>query len=488
MEKQNQEQKNKTASNVLIVILILIMLATSAFGIFAWARYQTTVEGQSTAQVAKWEFKVNGNGTQTQQVSFLMTRTDNNQTVAEGTIAPGTYGEIPIEIDVTGTQTDLVYTIIGSTENMPRNFRLYYDEARTQEMVVLNQKFSKGKYLKVSDIGTEEKKISETIYWEWPFETGEEVADIERNNIKDTEDMGKTMTMSLTVEGKQLNGAPVLADVVQIGDYVNYDANSGELGPQTFSNDDAEVGTIVLSPISTETEFNSEAKSQWRVFSIDRSTGVVELIAVDSTEHVVQADKIDGFANIATTLNNIGAMYGHGKGANLGRSIDVDDIQLYSTYDPATFGNSAYKYGDQARITLKAIGDISTNLDGAEVEKLAGTTENPALLTFTHYDYIIGSYITNNTIYELICKKSTDSTSNLRYLLASTSTYLGNGNAMFFLRCIWNNANLANLKLYYNNGDAATSYQTGVRPIVELNPNITTTGQNADGVWQLKVD
>ena len=254
-QNDNQVQKRSTGSNVLIVVLILIMLATSAFGIFAWARYQTSVQGEGTAQVARWEFKVNGNGTQTEEIEFAITRDDGNTAVAEGMLAPGTSGKIDITVDVTGTQTDLVYTISGTTENMPRNFKLYYDEARTKEMVVLGQKFSKGKYLKVSDIGTGEKIIPETIYWEWPFETGITAADIERNNIKDTEDMGKTMTMALTVEGKQLNGSPLLADLVQVGDYVNYNASSN--GPKTFTSDDCLTGTSVSATISTEEAFST---------------------------------------------------------------------------------------------------------------------------------------------------------------------------------------------------------------------------------------
>ena len=70
-QKENQAQTKSVGSNFLIVILILITLATSAFGIFAWARYQTSVQGEGTAQVARWNFKVTGDKTQTQQILLI---------------------------------------------------------------------------------------------------------------------------------------------------------------------------------------------------------------------------------------------------------------------------------------------------------------------------------------------------------------------------------------------------------------------------------
>jgi len=509
MEKQNQEQKNKTASNVLIVILILIMLATSAFGIFAWARYQTTVQGESTAQVAKWNFKVTGDKTQTEQVSFLITRTDNNQTVADGTIAPGTYGEIPIEIDVTGTQTDLVYTISGSVVNLPRNIKLYSDSARTKELVITDgEQFSKGNYLKLADIGTEEKLISETIYWEWPFETGATEDAIKRNNEMDTEDMGKAMTMALKVEGKQLNDTPALADLVQVGDYVNYDADSNETQAYTIDDcaallDTTKSGTISLSgTISTNEAFNSSAKAQWRVLSVDRQTKEVELVSVDPTAQKLTLSGSNGFENVDTILNNISGIYDNGKGAKAesGRSLTIKDISKYSNHSPYMYKDSGsatggyggtYTYTEKVNNKNQKFYKEIQNANG-EIEYELSLTEliegNGITMTMTYFSYAAQNYIKNESIYNMFCKNSTDvSISTATYWLNSRCAYLAPQVCVYYIRSVKENGGVSGFDMY-NSASAVHSGSGGVRPVISLETNIQTTGKNANGVWELKVD
>jgi len=494
MKNQSQVQKRSTGSNVLIIVLILITLATSAFGIFAWARYQTTVQGESTAQVAKWNFKVTGDKTQTEQVSFLITRTDNNQTVAEGTIAPGTYGEIPIEIDVTGTQTDLVYIISGSVVNLPRNIKLYSDSARTQEIVVADgEQFSKGNYLKIADIGNEPKVIAETIYWEWPFETGITEGDKESNNIRDTEDMGKPMTMALTVEGKQLNGAPVLADVVQVGDYVNYSANSN--GEKTFTSDDYKdlTGINISGTISTQDDFEYDeqqetALSQWRVLSVDRKTKEVSLISVGPTSQTVKFLNGNGFVNAEILLNNICKIYDDGKGAKLdtGRSITEDDIDKYSSYDKKT-AVGALKYGESRIYTgvgdfYKEEYDEEGNVKGYEPTLTKASQENPIKITSTYYSYKLKNSLRNNIIYDLLTNNNT-----YDYWIASRATSTDPGMCSYGVRYV-RNGGMLDVDYICNSQGIQRERFHKVRPVISLEKNIQTTGKNANGVWELKVD
>jgi len=490
-QKQNQAQKKSVGSNVLIIILILIILATSAFGIFAWARYQTSVEGEGTAQVAQWNFKVTGNGTQTEQVSFLMTRTDNNNTVATGTIAPGTYGEIPIEIDVTGTQTDLVYTITGSTVNMPRNLKLYYDEARTQEMVVVGQKFSKGNYLKVADIGEGTKILSETIYWEWPFETGDTESVININNETDTEDMGKTMTMMLTVEGKQLNGAPTLADLAQVGDYVNYNASSA--GEYTFAPEECLEGVQLSDTISTNDMFDSAAKSQWRVLNVNRQTKEVELVAVESTTQLLESAGIDKtFENMADNLNKIGAIYGNGNGAVSGRSIVQADIEQYSIYDPYTYKNSEIGifYGGTKTYNsgtfYKEIKDENGKIV-YEKNKVTASADNIITVTQTHYGYTANYRFKNLDIYNMLFKKTINNDEyKAAYWLATPAAKVNGSNVDYTMSDV-NNGVKGSTGVYNTSKQEYTHYLRSILPVVTLETNIQTTGKVND-VWQLKVN
>lgn len=138
----------------------------------------------------------------------------------------------------------------------------------------------------------------------------------------------------------------VLADVVSVGDYVNYDANSN--GTYTFTSSDCLTGTSIQAginnsasaTISTENKFNSEEQAQWRVLSVDKENGKVEIMSVASTTEAINIIGNDGFVNAETVLNNVGAIYGHGKGAIAGRSIAIEDIEQYSTYDKTKFPNN----------------------------------------------------------------------------------------------------------------------------------------------------
>ena len=77
-----EKKKSHIGFNVLVVLLILIILASLGAGLYAWARYQTSIEGSATGEVAKWSFKADGNTT-TEEIDFAITRTDNNTSVAE---------------------------------------------------------------------------------------------------------------------------------------------------------------------------------------------------------------------------------------------------------------------------------------------------------------------------------------------------------------------------------------------------------------------
>ena len=84
-------KKSNAGLNLLLMFLIAVILVSSGSGFYAWARYISRQEGNATAQVAKWSFKVT-NGTQeiSDTVNLAITRTDGNSNVEEGKLAPGT--------------------------------------------------------------------------------------------------------------------------------------------------------------------------------------------------------------------------------------------------------------------------------------------------------------------------------------------------------------------------------------------------------------
>ena len=114
---QNNQQKqikskSSVGSTLLIIFLIVVIMVTSSIGLYAWAKYTSSISGNATAQVAKWSFKLVDGVTETSDViEFAFTRTDGYEHVAEGRLAPGTFGKFEIGIDAKGTETLLEYII-----------------------------------------------------------------------------------------------------------------------------------------------------------------------------------------------------------------------------------------------------------------------------------------------------------------------------------------------------------------------------------------
>lgn len=120
------KNKNKNTSLDLTTIILIVIVVISAIGLYAWAKYILSKNENATAQVAKWSFKVIDGNTETKDVlDFPITRTDNNTSVADGKIAPGTSGEMQIIIDTTGTQVSLIYNVLINLIDCPENMVFY---------------------------------------------------------------------------------------------------------------------------------------------------------------------------------------------------------------------------------------------------------------------------------------------------------------------------------------------------------------------------
>jgi len=488
-----KKQKN-IGSNILIVVLIFLVIASVCAGLFAWAKYQTTINGTATGETAKWSFKVTDGNTETANIDFPMSRTDNNTSVAEGKIAPGTYGEMKIEVDASGTETSLIYRIEAQMENAPKNLKFYSDSNRTNQLNVTDNKFTKSGYMMLNEIG----KREEIIYWEWPYETGTTAEWIEKNDEIDTEDSSKQMSMQFIVTGEQLNGNPTLADLVQVGDYVNYNASSN--GPKTFTSADCLAGTSISDTISTDNVVNAAAPSQWRVLSVDRETKDVELISVDTTVQTLTLQgNQDALVNSEDVLNNIGAIYGHGKGAIKGRSLNLEDVEQYSSYDRTKFISSQEGIPYNSKFTFKGgkvlieETDETGNVTGYGALTTA-SNENPITVTYTHYYYHDArNYFSNLSIFKMIFCNSMDSSLLRNAWLATRCVNCnvddnGSGGS-YRIFGIFNSSNgsLANSILCDVDGSTKDEKTRNIIPVITLNTGIKTTGQNADGVWQLDI-
>ena len=70
--------------SILVITVIAVVIVT-----VAWARYITKNQGETAAQVAKWSFKLVDGKTETiDKIDFPITRTDSNNYVEDGLLAP----------------------------------------------------------------------------------------------------------------------------------------------------------------------------------------------------------------------------------------------------------------------------------------------------------------------------------------------------------------------------------------------------------------
>ena len=293
------------------------------------------------------------------------------------------------------------------------------------------------------------------------------------------------LVCTLTGCGKISEKNPkTLADVVEVGDYVNYDANLGLTYPVTYKPDSSLTG---YEPNSKQSTYSSADKTKWKVLSIDKKTGTVELVAEKTMANLYLAGK-EGYINAETVLNNIGAVYGKGKGAAGGRSINIEDIEQYSSYDPSRFKSSGGEYGETKEYTSgnfikteEVTGGVEDKTDSRLV---VASKSNPVTVKKSYYSYNLENYIENKTVYNMLFKNGDNYKS---FWLASHCVFLGDNYYSFNVQYVDNGvvegSGLKDSKYDYDYYSTA-----GVLPVVSLQSNIQTSGKDKSGAWNLVVE
>ena len=178
---------------------LVAALCVLFIGGITFSKYITEVKGVGTASVAKWDFKVNGTEEYLQTID--LTSTSNNVTLIDNKIAPGTSGGFEINIDASEAEVGVNYKVEFLNENnLPQNLYFLYDNRRFDSILDLN-----GEIQDTIFANEENKQRSIMIYWDWPYETGFEEAEIKENNRKDTQDgkNGGNYTFDILVTGTQ---------------------------------------------------------------------------------------------------------------------------------------------------------------------------------------------------------------------------------------------------------------------------------------------
>ena len=389
---------------------------------------------------------------------------DAHNNVVTPKLAPGTSGHFDLILDGSGSEVAIDYNIKLAITQKPTNLKFYLDDKYQTPISETDGTLNIAGSIALEDVNT---PLTKTIYWQWPYETGKTSNEIDKNDETDTKDSGKNVTMTITVTGTQRDpksGAPEqevktqrLADVASVGDKVNYDASSGET--KTYTTEESLTGS------STTATFNSSDAMTWKVMSVDKTTGIVELMAENPTVNKVNLKGKNGYKNAVTVLNKVGDVYGHGKGATGGRSITVEDVNKLENYTPEDDTKTSYTYTS----------GIFINDDGTET---VASESNPVTLRYTASTQ---SKSTNEAY-----SYSTTNFQNNSFWLASPCIALISSDCSFGARCV-NSGNVSARYLFYTNGRGNGS-GFSVVPVVSLKSNIQTSGKTESGEWNLVVE
>ena len=163
------------------IIAILVAIILSFVGGQTYSKYVTEVRGDGTAQIATWDFKVNGQKEEVQTISLGSTY--DSSTLVNGKIAPGTEGNFQIKVDATGSDVGIDYKIKFSDETTkPTNLKFYYQEVEYNSVLELGDVLS-------GTINADDENKSKTfdIKWKWNYETGSNPTEVASNDKIDTQ-------------------------------------------------------------------------------------------------------------------------------------------------------------------------------------------------------------------------------------------------------------------------------------------------------------
>ena len=461
----NQTTKVKSKNKGAVVVLALALIVAIVLSMYAYSKYTSTLTGNGTSTVAKWSFKVNGQ-TQTIPDIDLGETMDAHSNVADKKLAPGTSGHFDLILDGSGSEVAIDYNIKLAITQKPTNLKFYLDDKYQTPISETDGTLNIAGSIALEDVNT---PLTKTIYWQWPYETGKTSNEIDKNDETDTKDSGKNVTMTITVTGTQRDpksGAPEqevktqrLADVASVGDKVNYDASSGEV--KTYTTEESLTGS------STTATFNSSDAMTWKVMNVDKTTGIVKLMAENPTVNKVNLKGKNGYKNAVTVLNKVGDVYGHGKGATGGRSITVEDVNKLENYTPEDDTTTSYTYTSGTFI----------NDDGTETE---ASESNPVTLRYTASTQ---SKSTNGYY-----NYRTTNFQNNSFWLASPCIYLYSDDCGFSVRYVGSGGVGSRLLFISIGSGSGFGNDHSVVPVVSLKSNIQTSGKTESGEWNLVVE
>ena len=508
-EKQKSTTKQtatKTRNKPIIILLALLLITAIVFSMYAYAKYKTTLKGNGTAQVAKWSFKVNGQ-TQTIPDIDLATTMKKVNNVAENKLAPGTEGSFDLNLDATGSEVAIDYNIKLAVTEKPSNLRFYTDSSYTKEIASTDGVMNVSGVMSLEEIKTIQTK---TIYWKWAYQTGTAANDIVANDKIDTADSKRSVTMTITVTGTQRNpsqGEVTAIDELQVGDVINYSPSGTYSWDRNYATSNS-TATNTLSS-SAGQSFNV---SKWKVLSIDKSTGKIEMVPATISSGTVTLQGAQGYNNAVKLLNDAcSSLYGNTSKGITARSIAEEDFVKVGgtkwTNKRASYVNYA-KYGNQYGTPYTTNNSYPTMykneanhvIDGTKTESGLKQSEQTNLIAKTDEGatngylkaetniqpyqtyYNTTDYATTASLLEGYSNILLPKGSSTTYLVASRCVELYSSNGRFYMCCV--SSGYFSAYSMFSSSTGVYSSSRAVFPVVSLSSQLLEKA--ADGTYNVK--
>ena len=325
-----------------------------------------------------------------------------------------------------------------------------------------------------------------------------------------------------------------------IGTYINYDPTKDEKGNEIEKTITSNAGSPIdkdeyKASEKTLTEgngyglqtFSNKATTNgWQLLGVDERTGELLVISASLIQTVENKDfnlqGIAGYIYGESELNKVCSVFGYGKGATGARSVNVDDVNKITGYNPNNVGvydpeqkglgiksgaGKVYEYGNkvtyswtstQNEISYKGSNEntgtrVSDNYTtygfnwyDIESKKWKNSMQNTTdvkeitSLTDDYYTYYADSLKENNETeqcngleresneYKLLFGKR----GGVEYWLASSCVHTVQGGAIYYIRQVLGGQVLAMNALYYSTLYSSLSNASRIRPVVSLKSDV----------------
>ena len=190
----------KKSKKIVLIIIAISAILIAFIGGQAYAKYMSKVTGSGTADVASWNFKVNENAEKMQTISLKSTI--NNSTLLNNKIAPGTEGSFQINVDATGAEVGINYSVKFENETQkPTNLNFVYNGKNYSSLTQLQNDL-----IGTINANDEQKVKNITIGWKWKYETGANAQEILKSDLVDTKEAQQidSYTFDIIVSGTQV--------------------------------------------------------------------------------------------------------------------------------------------------------------------------------------------------------------------------------------------------------------------------------------------